>query len=273
MNFCFARPISFGLGLLAASLFILHTSLPNAAPAVTINSVSVLPNPIPANIPVTITVSAEITSDPIYPIGAGVYRVNEGPQPPSFLGSLQLDKSVTQSGQPIHYAVQTTLNIPPGQTQLQVSAIGAGQTITSPLIKVLALPTPVNYVVDTNLLAAGGPLNFNNFNSKYIRGGFTPIGGAQIGILSKPLPSAPLIDYIKKELPETKFVASTLTTAAGFSCSQVAFTDVEKLVIVYCPSGNTLFRFSLRYRADDSARESSFLSTFQQVIDGAKLAP
>jgi hypothetical protein len=128
-------------------------------------------------------------------------------------------------------------------------------------------------VADTNLLAAGGPLNFNNFNSNYIRGGFTPMGGAQIEISSKPLPSAPLIDYIKRGVPENnKYVFSTLTTASGASCIQVTYSDAEKSELVYCPLDSTLFTFSLRYQADDPMRERSFLSTFRQVIDGAKLA-
>jgi hypothetical protein len=272
MNFRFSRILFLGLGLLVVLLFVLHAPSPRAAATLAISSVSALPNPIPANMAVPITVSAEITSDPGSSVGVAVYRT-DGTQIRSFLGVLQSDHSATASNQLTHYSGQTVLNTPPGQTQLQISATGAGQTITSQPLKIIALPIPMNYVVDTNLLAVGGSLNFNNFNNNYVRGGFTPTGGAQMAISSAPLPSMPLIDYIKSELPGTTFSSRTLTAASGVSCTQVAYADVEKSVVTYCPSADFLFRFALRYRANDSASEQRFLSTFQQVIDAAKLAP
>ncbi|MGH7751032.1 MAG: hypothetical protein ACREQ5_40645, partial [Candidatus Dormibacteria bacterium] len=151
--------------------------------------------------------------------------------------------------------------------------------VLSPVIPVLSLSTPAGFTIATGLLAVGGPLLLNTFNSNYIQGGIIPDGGADINVNMVPF-YPPLDDYPDSQLNGTTITSRVPITVSGVSCIQVFYTDsfgeknplIYKNEVIYCPSGKSLYRFELSYHAGDS-KESQYLSRFQQVINNAQFAP
>jgi hypothetical protein len=97
------------------------------------------------------------------------------------------------------YTLSKRFHFPAGQAQFQISATGSQGQVLSPVIPVLSLSTPSGFTIAIGLLAAGGPLRLNTFNSNYIQGGIIPDGGADINVNMVPL-SPPLDYYIDIQL-------------------------------------------------------------------------
>jgi len=140
----------------------------------------------------------------------------------------------------------------------------------------LSLQTPPGFSPNYKLLAMSGasglPLAFTTFNNQYVEGGFGPTGGAEINVASETLPPPPLTNFVNAELTgEGAAVTSqSSTTVSRTTCIKTLYTTpqgatVEKNVAVYCPSGQSLYKFFLSYNTGDP-NESQYLSSFDQVL-------
>lgn len=265
---------------------------PDLGEAQTITSATAAPSAIPANVTTDIKFSAKLTGRPLHveltylngpaghPIVVGQLRKKMCRDHDDDGGDGDKDRDCRKGTANDVYTLSKQFNLPVGQAQFQISAPGAQGQVLSPVIPVLSLSTPSGFTISTGLLTVGGPLNFNTFNSNYIRGGIIPVGGADINVNTVQLPSPPFNNYIDIELAGATITSRAPLTVSGVSCTQVFYTDsfgeINPLIynneVVYCPSGKSLYRFELSYHAGDS-HESQFLSSFQQVISNAQFAP
>jgi hypothetical protein len=252
-------------------------AIPAATPTIGAHSAS--PTTVPASIPTKVTVTAVITDPSLIPGSVNLIQLSQGTA--TILGQLHDDglNGDAVAGDHIFTIVQT-FNSPVGQIQLEVSAAFKGmlRRVLSPSFPVLFLNTPPAFTLNSGPLLVGGPLAFNNFASIYAQGGVIPPNGAEIDVTSVPLPSPPISNFIALELIGSSVASTSALTVSGISCSQVFYIDTFTASItykneaVYCPSGTTLYKFYLSYRAGDS-NESQYLSSFQQLLSGAKFAP
>ncbi len=121
----------------------------------------------------------------------------------------------------------------------------------SPVIPVLSLGTPPGFAINRGVTKVGGPLSFDNFNSKFISGGFPPENGAIINITYDPLPPPPLDNLIDIELNGADIKTRTSVIISGLSCTQIFYTEddfspVQKVEAIYCrPESNYTNFFSI----------------------------
>ncbi len=142
----------------------------------------------------------------------------------------------------------------------------------------LILSIPNGFQIDSQVLALGGPIALNNFGNQYQRGGIVPPGGAEIHILSIPLPAPPLSNFITNELQGATITSTSNIAVSGNSCTETFYTDsfgptlTYNEISVYCPLGGILYKFNLAYRGGD-ALEAQFLTSFQQILTTTQFTP
>ncbi len=263
---------------------------PHPVAAQTITKATAAPSVTPANVTTDVKFSATVTGRPTlveltyqngpagHPVVVGQLRKKEcrdhddgrdGEDRDADHGCKNRDR----------YTLSKHFNFPAGQAQFQISATGSQGQVLSPIVLVLSVTTPAGFTINTGTLKLGGPLNFTNFDSQYLHGGFVPPGGAEIDIANEPLPPPPLNNLIDIELANE---GSTITsrsslTVSGISCTQVFYTNNISIPMtnnetIYCPSGNKLYKFFLTYYSGDR-NSSQYIASFQGVLAGVEFAP
>ena len=194
---------------------------------------------------------------------------------PSTLASIAAGQTM-----PIDVIVAT----PPGTPQQTVSGTihlrnGSGNNKTFPApfnVKLTPTTNSVSLLIPTSFqlndeIAAGGPINLNNFGNIYVHGGFVPSGGASIDVTDVPIPQIPILDFIANELQGASITSSNSAIIAGTQAREVFYTDEYgsgisyRNVAVYIPIGSVLHKIYLTYHADD-VQEADFLSAFQLLL-------
>ena len=161
------------------------------------------PSAIPANVTTDIKFSATVTGRPLYveltylngpvghPIVVGQLRKKEcrnhdddrdGGDRDGDRGDNDHDRDCRKGAAKDVYTLSKRFNLPVGQAQFQISAPGAQGQVVSPILFVLSLTTSIGFTIDTPTIKHGGPLSFNNFDSRYVHGGFPPTNGALINV-------------------------------------------------------------------------------------------
>ena len=168
---------------------------PQLVEAQTITSATAAPSAIPANVTTDIIFSATVTGRPLY---VELTYLNGPAGHPIVVGQLRKkkcrDHDDRDGGDGDHdrdcrkgaandvYTLSKQFNLPVGQAQFQISAPGAQGQVVSPILFVLSLTTSIGFTIDTPTIKHGGPLSFNNFDSRYVHGGFPPTNGALINV-------------------------------------------------------------------------------------------
>ncbi|MGI0085581.1 MAG: hypothetical protein ACREBQ_10910, partial [Nitrososphaerales archaeon] len=263
---------------------------PHPVAAQTITKATAAPGVTPANFTTDVKFSAKVTGHPAlveliyqngpagHPVVVGQLRKKECRDHDDGRDGEDRDQDRGCKNRD-RYTLSQRFNFPVGQAQFQISATGSQGQVLSPVIPVLSLNTPSGFTINSDLLAVGGPLNLNTFNSNYIQGGIIPHGGADIHVSTVPLHSPPFNNYIDIQLNGTTITSRGPINVSGVSCTQVFYTDSYEGTplsfnneVIYCPSGKSLYKFNLSYNAGDS-HANQYLSSFQQVISNAQFAP
>ncbi len=141
----------------------------------------------------------------------------------------------------------------------------------------LSLRYPEDWQLNPRLNLQEDPINFNNFNSSYLRGGIIPMGGADIDIAYFPSVNGPVPELISNELADTneKRMDEHTYQIGGKKGTRVFYTDVYargftyKNVAVYVPREDGLYKFFLTYHEGDQ-HEKAFNDDFEHILKSVR---
>lgn len=139
----------------------------------------------------------------------------------------------------------------------------------------VSLRVPPGWQANRAVIAGGGPLALNNFNSRYLPGGIAPKGGAEIDITVTPRPASGAQQALAKDLPDVKFIARNDVVVDGSAGTQVWYRDdfgpglTTTNAAVYVPRGRSLYKFFLTFHADDP-QEKLYGVQFRQILDSVQ---
>jgi hypothetical protein len=141
----------------------------------------------------------------------------------------------------------------------------------------LSLDYPDDWQLNPRLNLQEDPINFNNFNSSYLRGGIIPKGGADIDIAFFPSVDGPVPQLITSELPDTneKTIDKHAYHIGGKKGTRVFYTDVYargftyKNIAVYVPREYGLYKFFLTYHEGDP-HEKAFNEDFEHILKSVR---
>lgn len=169
------------------------------------------------------------------------------------------------------------INVPGKIDYFLACSNSAGVSVTGRAsLNIFALPLgltiPTGFSLNGDLLNAGGPVAFNNFDNAYLHGGFLPDGGMQIIIAESAAPPPPLDNFIDVELHDAGATAVTrgAIMVGGQSCTKVEYEQDDgvsgtKNQVAYCQTGAILRKFILSFNKGDS-KESQYLAAFGEVL-------
>ena len=137
----------------------------------------------------------------------------------------------------------------------------------------LSMDYPDDWQLNPRLNLEEDPINFNNFNSSYLRGGIIPRGGADIDIAYFPNVNSPVPQLISSELAEAnkEKVDEHTYKIDGKKGTRVFYTDVYargftyENIAIYVPRGYGLYKFFLTYHEGDP-HEKAFNEDFEHIL-------
>jgi hypothetical protein len=141
----------------------------------------------------------------------------------------------------------------------------------------LSLDYPEDWQLNPRLNLQEDPINFNNFNSSYLRGGIIPMGGADIDIAYFPSMNSHVPELISSELADTseKKVDEHTYKIDGKKGTRVFYTDVYargftyKNIAIYVPREDGLYKFFLTYHEGDP-HEKAFNDDFEHILKSVR---
>jgi hypothetical protein len=141
----------------------------------------------------------------------------------------------------------------------------------------LSLHYPEDWQLNPRLSLEQDPINFNNFNSSYLRGGIIPMGGADIDIAYFPGINGPVPELISSELADTneKQIDEHTYRIDGNKGTRVFYTDVYargfayRNIAVYLPREAGLYKFFLTYH-DGDPHEKAFNDDFEHILKSVR---
>jgi hypothetical protein len=141
----------------------------------------------------------------------------------------------------------------------------------------LTLRYPEDWQLNPRLNLQEDPINFNNFNSSYLRGGIIPMGGADIDIAYFASVTSPVPELISSELADTneKQIDDHTYHIGGKKGTRVFYTDVYargftyKNIAIYVPREYGLYKFFLTYHEGDP-HEKDFNDDFEHILKSVR---
>jgi hypothetical protein len=135
----------------------------------------------------------------------------------------------------------------------------------------VSLRYPAGWQVNQGVIAEGGPLALNNFNSRYLPGGIAPKGGAEIDVTFTAKPRTTAQQALAQDLPDAKFFNTRQLVVDGSAGNEAWYHDafgpglVTTNAVVYVPRGRFLYKFFLTFHAKDPS-ERLFAAQFRQML-------